>query len=786
MTIRIRTRLLAGFLSLVALMTALAFYAGHVGRQSLENSVGRNSVFLAEEMLKTIDRDIYQKIEALQIHASHAGFQKSLAESNAAFAGLPDVDDWIDRQEKDWVAAPRDQVTPFMDRLMRNELSQNLRREIVQFYENRYGYPVFGEILVTNRFGALTAATGKASDYRQDDEAWWRVARDDGFFVGAVAYDESAGTYALSLGIRILDARGDFAGVMKAVVDTKGIVREAEVTAKRYETTRVRVLTDTGRLIYSSRVFRFLEDFSETPFFRRIQGDNGFFVSMSGGRQMLCAYARSQGYRRFKGLNWILVLGHDVEEVLAPALRLRNRILAASAAFITAAVLIAFFLSRSITGPVARLIRGAEEIGRGNLDYRIAATGKDELGRLAASFNEMAVQRRHAEQTLLESQARFRNFFEAGAIGMVMGDPEGRFVQVNEAFCRMIGYAEAELIGTPFQALVHPEDLASESVELIALLKGQIPHYQREERLIHRQGHYLWVKVSVSLVRDAGGTPLHLIAGITDIGDRRKAEEKIQSQLETIQRNEMELERHRDHLERLVEERTAELMRSNQELEHFAYVASHDLKEPLRKISNFTSMLERRYKGSLDEKADQYIHYVVDGAQRMEGLINDLLLYSRAGRGELEATSVDMEKVFQQTADDLGRAIEEAGAAVDHDPLPVVQGNRRQLGQLFQNLMANALKFRGEQPPRVHISAVKTGDEWIFCVQDNGIGFDPEQQERIFGIFQRLHTRTEYPGTGIGLAVCKKIVERHGGRIWAESAPGRGARFYFSLPGMGD
>ena len=266
------------------------------------------------------------------------------------------------------MSAPREEVTPFMKSLIQNPLSDSLRNEISKYYERRYGYPVFAEIFVTNRFGAVIAETNKTLDYRQDDETWWQVARKDGFSVGNVAYDESSRTYAISIGIRIVDASGDFAGVMKAVVDTKGIVREAEMAIKKYETTRIQVITEDGRLIYSTRAFQFLENLSGTRFFKKIKGGDGVFMGDLGGKKILYSYARSQGYRGFQGLGWILVVGHNVQEVLAPAFSLRNRILVVSLFLIAVVILIALFMSRSITRPVAELIRGAGEIGQGRLD----------------------------------------------------------------------------------------------------------------------------------------------------------------------------------------------------------------------------------------------------------------------------------------------------------------------------------------------------------------------------------------------------------------------------------
>ena len=240
---------------------------------------------------------------------------------------------------------------------------------------------------------------------------------------------------------------------------------------------------------------------------------------------------------------------------------------------------------------------------------------------------------------------------------------------------------------------------------------------------------------------------------------------------------------------RLVEEKLKqtvdELDRSNKELEQFAYVTSHDLREPLRMMTSFSQLLEKRYKDKLDSTANEYISFIVDGAARMQRLIDDILVYSRVTTRGQPFETVEMESVFQEVLVNLTAAVYETEAQISHDPLPVIQADPTQMKQVLQNLFANAIKFHEEgQQPIIHLSAVNNGDEWLFSVKDNGIGMDPALFDRLFNLFQRLHPPDKYPGTGVGLAVTKKIVERHGGKIWVESEPGKGSTFHFTIPVM--
>lgn len=379
--------------------------------------------------------------------------------------------------------------------------------------------------------------------------------------------------------------------------------------------------------------------------------------------------------------------------------------------------------------------------------FQFATRGLAETARLETELEEA----RHTADTL-------RLAIEAAPCGMIMVNGAGRIEMVNTETERLFGYERDELLGRQVEMLVpasvrdvHHGHRRSYMAQPAARLMGG----GRDLFGVRKDGEEFPVEVGLNPIRTSEGA--FVFGAVTDITERIRSEQ--------------ELLRHTD-----------ELQRSNAELEQFAYVASHDLQEPLRMVASFTGLLADRYRGKLDERADQYIHYALDGSRRMQQLIRDLLAYSRINSQGRPLADVATSELADDVLQDFSAAIEEAGAEIDVGDLPIVEADASQLRQVFANLVSNALKFRSDESPRIRIAAEADESTWHFTIADNGIGIDPAYVERVFQMFQRLHERERYDGSGIGLAISKRIVERHGGKIWFESGAGDGTTFHFTLP----
>ena len=414
-------------------------------------------------------------------------------------------------------------------------------------------------------------------------------------------------------------------------------------------------------------------------------------------------------------------------------------------------VLIVFHISR----PLKRAAGVARQISSGNRDLEIEVTTGDETGELLGAMREMLRSVRETEQELRRREALYRTVVNNIPQKVFMKDRQSRYVSINDNFARDLGIEPEQAVGKEDSDFFPPE-LAEKyrSDDRWIMSEGITNEY--DEKYMD-EGERRIVHTTKTPVRDEDGQVVGVLGIFRDVTQQRRARQKLQETLE-------------------------ELERSNQELEHFAYVVSHDLQEPLRMVTSYVQLLQKRYEGKLDSDADDFIDFAVDGTRRMQQMINDLLQYSRVGTRGKPFRPTDCNEVIDKVLQNLEVAVDEAGAEISCGRLPTVEADESQLLQLFQNLVSNAIKFRSGAPPRVRIEAEKRENDWLFSVSDNGIGMEPGQADRIFKVFQRLHEREEYPGTGIGLAICKRIVERHGGQIWVESEPGEGSTFYFTIP----
>jgi PAS domain S-box-containing protein len=372
----------------------------------------------------------------------------------------------------------------------------------------------------------------------------------------------------------------------------------------------------------------------------------------------------------------------------------------------------------------------------------------------AVLFTDVS-ERKEAEEALRDRERTLRLVMNAIPALIAYIDPDFRYLRVNKGYENWFGRPAGEIEGRHIREILGDSAWELVRPDLEQAMAGNVIRF---ERFLHYQNSEpRWVQTTCVPDYDEEGNVRGIVAHVLDIGDYKQAEENLKNYADNLKQ-------------------------SNEDLERFAYVASHDLREPLRMVTSFSQLLERNYKGRLDADADEFIDYIVDGGKRMESLISDLLDYSRVISQTRPMVTIDTGTAVKTAIGNLSSSIADSGAVITVDPLPAITGDLIQITMVFQNLLSNAIKFHGKKHPVVHIGSEKEGGSWVFSVRDNGVGIDPEYHDKIFEIFQRLHASREYEGTGIGLAICKRVIERHGGKIWVESELGKGSTFYFMIP----
>ncbi len=402
---------------------------------------------------------------------------------------------------------------------------------------------------------------------------------------------------------------------------------------------------------------------------------------------------------------------------------------------------------------------------------------RNEIGGLVIILDEIYYSSKIEEQLRI-SNDQFKNAFEYSSIGMAIISPQGKLIQVNKKLCSILGYQEDELLALAIHQITHPDDRKLQLKKIKDLLNCKINYFNMEKRCVHKNGSIIWVYLAVSLVKDVKNNPIHYVCQIIDRTSAKVIEREVIESREELEKATTKLKT----LNQRLEKRASELVISNQYLEEYAFVASHDLQEPLRMISSFLELLHKKYHDLFDEKAKKYITFSIDGANRMQKMIHGLLEYSTIGKSKKHFEQVDLNMIFNHAIEFNKYSITKKGAIITSQPLPTIVAVKSIMLQLFHNLINNGLKYQREGvAPKVDISYDENPNFWVFTFADNGIGIDKKYVSKIFTLFQRLHEKNEYSGSGIGLATCKKIVESHQGKIWVESKPGEGSSFHFTI-----
>lgn len=454
---------------------------------------------------------------------------------------------------------------------------------------------------------------------------------------------------------------------------------------------------------------------------------------------------------------WGIVVKQDLDEAIAPVLRLKWRLLGALAAVILLAVLLAYGLSAYDASRLEAVQRSIQAIQKTHSGVRRRSSGRDELEELASAVSAMAAELDLAISRLRASESMFRTAFENAPIGVALVSTDGRWLEVNQALCGMLGYRPEELLGRTFQEVTHPADLETD-LELVAqMLRGDLNRYAMDKRYFHKDSRIVPIRLNVSLIRDAAGRPVHFISQIEDRSESHRAEQQRQQLL-------------------------ADLQRSNSDLEDFAYTASHDLKAPLRAITGFAQLLRRRLGDRLADDEAEMLTSIELSAKSLNALVEELLRYARLGRGDVTSEPVSLRALAQEVASRFSAAGEAYELAIEiDDALPTWTTDPIRLGQVLQNLFSNAIKYNDEPVRRIRLSATdELGRE--LAVDDNGIGIPEQHRAQVFTIFKRLHVENAYGGgAGAGLTIVQKLMRLLGGQIRIEDSPLGGTRFVISL-----
>jgi signal transduction histidine kinase len=810
---KIGVKIILGYSVIIFAIAAIIFFGvSSIAVNQLTDSAGRDSLSLAHITMQEIDKNISTRLEQLGAYSYEIAHYSTLQKSNQLFSDMPDSVSYIFEKDHEWSTAPEGEITEFMRGVIESDLSNEVRKnfELKDFYQKEYGYPIWSEVFITNKFGINVAETNKTTDYYQADEVWWQKSRIDGNYIGDINFDKSSNSYSLDIAVSIKNDQGEFLGVVKGVLNINNIIASVKNiesvdragTNNERELVKYELFTHEGKIIYPENESAIYQKDSELTY-KKVEhaiassGKDYFLISGEDNSKKIYALAHSRGYHDYSGLGWSLLISRDAQEITALIKKFINAILVVI--FLSAVVLVflGYFISRLIVvNPIRKLQKGVEMIKNGTLDYEIETRSQDEIGQLSRSFREMVlaikksrdeVDQKVFEQTklisaksddlvdkqkailnVLEDMENEKNRYEAerdrneGILrylhsigeGIVATDTQEKIIFVNLTAAKLVLRTEGSpLFGRKysdeFSFILGKGSLAKKIDPVAMVLKRPFIYILPPNCYLFVENKSIPVSGSFAPIIKEGKI-LGVVGVFQDITERHNIEK---------------------------------------EKDEFLSIAAHQLRTPLTGIRWTIESLLDGDAGKMSKEAKIMLAQIFDNNQRLITLVNDLLDVSRInmGKAKEELVSVNICNVLQEAITALSGFAKERKVEISYEKVcainPFVKTGPKHIFQALENILSNAIKYTAIGGI-VKTEADYKKDKVIISISDDGIGIPKKDQDRIFSKFFRASNAVlkETEGSGLGLSVVKSFIEESGGKIWFESEEGKGTTFFIELP----
>ncbi|MDE1813069.1 MAG: PAS domain S-box protein [Thaumarchaeota archaeon] len=748
-------------------------YVLYESKNVMEENIKKNAEKINLMMVNRIDSYVTDRIVDVVNLADDETIKSAAAGSTAQFSKMQDPEQYIDKNDLNWTSSPKNKTTPFMDALISNPTSDRLREvqgsEKALFHDN-----VYDEIFITNAYGANVAQTDRTTDYRQNDESWWQEASKNGIYVGHIKMDNSTGTISFSIAKRIEDKSGNFLGVLKAVTNVRQVINiiKTQMESGQYAPSEYELITTNGLVLYSTNAGeKPLSYGDDKEFMSNIKGNSGTFTYTPPNSDVpyITTYAKSSSSKITPLFDWIFVTEYKPTDILKPVIQLTNIMIIAMITLVSAVSIMAFIISNKLSGPIEKIRLGLDEYLDGK-NPEIKLEGTDELKILASDVNHMMRKMTENNHAIITSKEKYKTLYQLTPTPIVLVNENLKITDSNNAFSELFGYTKEEVIGKPASFLISGESLDKYNEFVEKYDKNTNFH---DEPFVHKKkdGTTFPSLVNVRSIYDTEKKFVTNLVTIKDIKEIEEAKKKLEEREEKILNQYLHL------------------TQTNELREQFTAMISHELTTPLFPIKFYAEMLkDPAVLGRLNKEQIKAIDEIYQNATRLERLIGDILdaqkldlKTMRFSKTKFELDEFMADVVHDNSMSTVSKSIEFVNSTKDKTP---VVSDPDRLKQVFSNLIANSVDFTPEKTGKIEICAKVQEKDILFYVKDNGVGIPKEKQTQLFSKFYQIDTslKRKHRGSGLGLSICKGIVEALGGKIWLESTVGLGTVVYFTIP----